>query len=213
MTAARAALPLALLLLASCGGPKPLQLPADPVDRAATCGVVAAASARTRTDVAASLTLEAQGRILHHALLAASEGGEFRSDVAKTVSDRMAALQGQITKGKWQELAAPCASAYPAAAKDEVELPKARLDAQLQCEELADFVVTALEGEESRYGNELADFRQMRSRVNDALAGGLNARAGRDLAAQQKARRRALAAASSLGSPISVLDTCRKRFS
>lgn len=201
-----------LALLAGCGEPKALELPADPVDRAATCGVVAAASARSRTEVSASLSLEAQGRILHHALLAASEGGEFRSDKAKAVTERMAALQDEITKGKWQDLAAPCAAAYPAAGKNKVELPKAKLDAQLQCEELADFTVTALEGEDSKYGNALAEYGLMRRRVNDALAPGLDARAGRDLAAQQKARRKALAAASGLGSPVAVLDACLKRF-
>jgi hypothetical protein len=209
----RVLLPAALLsLLLGCGGPKALELPVEPVDRAATCGVVAAASARSRTEVSAPLALEAQARILHHAVLAASEGGEFRSDVAKAVNDRMAALQDGITKGKWQDLAAPCAEAYPAAANSEVDLPKARLDAQLQCEELADFVVTALEGEEAKYGNSLADYRKMRREVNDALAAGLNARAGQDLAAQQKARRRALAAASGLGSPVPVLTACLKRF-
>lgn len=209
---ASTALALTVFFLASCGGPATIDLPADPIDRAATCGVVAAASARTRTEISASLPLEAQGRILHHALLAASASGEFKADVAKAVNARMAALQDRITKGKWQDLAAPCESAYPAAGKTEISLPEGKLDAQLQCEELADFVVTALEGEESKYGNALGEFGRMRRQVNDALAAGLNARAGRDLAAQQKARRKALAAASGLGSPIAALDACVKRF-
>src|SRR4051812_9519700 len=36
----------AIGLLAACSGNKPLALPSDPVDRAATCAVVAAAEAR-----------------------------------------------------------------------------------------------------------------------------------------------------------------------
>ena len=47
------------LLLGSCG-PKALTLPEDPVDRAATCGVIAAQSARLATnDIQAALPFEA----------------------------------------------------------------------------------------------------------------------------------------------------------
>jgi hypothetical protein len=202
----------ALLLLTGCGA-KPLALPADPVDRAATCGVVAAAAARTAlTDVKAPLPLAAQGKIFHYALLAASSGETFEADTANRVNQRMGALQESITGGKWQDLTPACDSAFPAAGKTEVSLPEGRLDAQLACEELAEFASVALDGEEVNYGNELAAYRRMRSELNDALAPGLRARAGAGLEAQTGERKRALAAAAKLGSPIAVLDTCAEKF-
>lgn len=209
--------PLAALLamalpLAACG-PKPLELPADPVDRAATCGVVAAATARTAvTDVQAPLPLAAQGKIFHYALLAASAGSEFKAETANRVNKRMGELQESITAGKWQDLAPACEAAFPVAGKTEVTLPDERLDAQLACEELAEFTSVALEGEEIHYGNELAAYRRMRSELNDALGPGLRAKAGAGLDAQQAERHKALAAAAQLGSPMSVLDACAERF-
>jgi hypothetical protein len=198
--------------LAGCGGPKALDLPADPIDRAATCGIVAAASVRTSIDVNAPLPLETQGRALHYAMLAASEGGEFRAEVASRVTQRRAALQDQVTGGKWQALAPACDSAYPAAAKKDATLPTAKLDAQLACAGLADFVTLALEGEAKNYGNELAAYRLMRRELNDALGEGLRARAGSTLPAQKRVRDRAIAEATQLGSPIPVLERCRQRF-
>ena len=203
---------LVALLLSGCGA-KTLQLPADPVDRAAACGVVAAATARTSVkDIKAPLPLAAQGKILHYALLAASDGGAFEADKANRVSKRMGELQEGITGGKWRDLAPACDSAFPAAVKTAAALPAGRLDAQLACEELADFVTVALEGEEIHYGNELAGYRRMRSALNDALVGGLRARAGGGLEAQGRERNRALAAAAQLGSPVTVLDQCAQRF-
>lgn len=202
----------ASLLLSGCGA-KSLELPADPVDRAATCGVVAAATARTAVkDVKAPLPLPAQGRIFHYALLAAAAGETFDADTANRVNKRMRELQESITGGKWRDLAPACVAAFPTAEKTDVSLPSARLDAQLACEELAEFASVALEGEEVHYGNELAGYRRMRSALNDALAPGLRARAGAGLEAQGRERKRALAAAAKLGSPIVVLDECVERF-
>lgn len=204
----------AALPLASCGGSKALELPADPLDRAATCGVVAAAEARTAsTDIKAPLPLEAQGRILHYALLAASEGGEFKSETANKVSQRMGQLQEKVTGGNWQDLVPACRTAYPVAAGGEVRLPEARLDAQLACNELTDFVATALESQESTgYGNELSAYRRLASTLNDDIAPGLRRRAGSRLEAQQKVRREVLAEAARLGSPVAVIGECLKRF-
>lgn len=203
---------LAAFVLSGCGA-KSLELPPDPVDRAATCAVVAAAEARTAVkDVKAPLPLAAQGRIFHHALLAASQGGEFEAETANRVNRRMRALQERITSGKWRDLAPVCAAAFPAAARTQVTLPAGRLDAQLVCEELAEFTSVALEGEELHFGNELAAYRRMRSELNDALGPGLRARAGAGLEAQRRERHRALAAAAQLGSPMAVLDKCAERF-
>lgn len=203
---------LGVLLVAGCGA-KPLDLPADPVDRAATCGVVAAATARTAmTDIKAPLPLAVQGKIFHYALLAASDGGEFEAETANRVNKRMSQLQESITSGKWRDLAPVCDAAFPAAAKTQVTLPAGRFDAQLACEELAEFADVALEGEEIHYGNELAAYHRMGTALNDALAPGLRARAGADAEAQRRERNRALAAAAGLGSPIAVLDACAERF-
>jgi hypothetical protein len=202
----------AALLLAACG-PKTLTLPDGPVDRAATCGVVAAAEARLATrDIQAPLPLAAQGRILHYALLAASAGGEFSAETANRVSLRMSELQGQVTGGKWQELAPACRSAFPEAAAKEVVLPASGFDAQIGCNELADFVLTALESQESDYANELGAYRRLNRKLNDAIAPGLTRRAGSRLAAQQSERRRALAAMAKLGSPVALIDRCMERF-
>jgi len=200
------------LLLGSCG-PKTLALPEQPIDRAATCGVAAAAAARLAvTDVKAPLPLAAHGRIVHYALLAGTEGGEFSGETASAVSRRMSALQEGITRSKWQALAPACEAAYPAAVKTEIALPESGLDAELGCNELAEFLITALEGQEHDYGNEIGGYRKLRLKLNDMIVSGLRARAGSDLKAQQNERRKALAKAAQWGSPTAVMDRCIDRF-
>lgn len=207
------ALLLCVLPLASCGGPEALTLPADPVDRAATCGVVAAAAARTAVaDVQAPLPLAAQGKIFHYALLAASQGGTFEAETANRVNKRMRELEAGITGGKWRDLVPACDSAFPLTTRTQVELPSDRFEAQIACEELAEFTSVALEGSESDFGNELAAYRRMRTELNDSMGPALRARAGAASEAQARERHRALAAAAALGSPIPVLDKCRERF-
>jgi hypothetical protein len=203
---------LAAAILASCG-PKTLALPADPVDRAATCGVVAASEARSATpNVNAPLSLAAQGRIIHHALLAGAEGGEFSADKAAAVSRRMNELQETITEGKWKELKQPCQQAYPDAARSDVTLPGDRFDAQLGCDELADFMTTALASQEMQYGNELGEYHALQATLDQLLGPGLRSRAGRALADQMEARRKALAEIARAGSPVAVMGQCVARF-
>jgi hypothetical protein len=202
----------AALLLCSCGA-KSLELPADPVDRAATCAVVAAAAARTAVkDVKAPLPLAEQGRIFHFALLAASGKGTFEAETANRVNKRMRELEAGITGGKWSALAPACNAAFPATGRSDVELPSGRFEAQIACEELAEFTSIALEGSERDFGNELAGYRRMRTELNDAIAPALRSEAGSGTEAQARLRKRALARAAALGSPIPVLDRCRERF-
>jgi hypothetical protein len=183
------------------------------VDRAATCGVVAAAEARAATpDIKAPLPLPAQGRILHYALLAGAEGGEYSQEKANAVTNRMSALQEEITEGKWKALAPECRTAFPLAEAKEVTLPDDRFDAQLACDELGDFLSTALGSQETDYGKELGEYDELRRKLNQRLGPGLRARAGSGLEAQQKARRAARAAASGYGSPVAVLRECVKRY-
>ena len=212
LPAAAAALSLAL---AGCGGEKALTLPADPVDRAATCAIVAAAEARqgASVDVSQPLPIEAQGRILHYPLLAASEGGSFSADVANQVNARMQALQDEVTSGKWQDLVPACTQAFPAtAAAGAVKLPAARFEAQLACVELTEFLANALESQQASARAKVADYRTLRRDLNDAMGAGMRARAGGDLEAQRRVRNEGLAAAAQLGNPVAVAEACRESF-
>ena len=204
----------AALALASCGGPKALTLPTDPIDRAATCGIVAAAEARSAVaDINQPLPLAAQGRILHYAVLAASTDGKFSAETAGAVSKRMSALQNEVTSGKWEDLAPACRAAFPAAVPGgDVKLPANPLDAELGCSELAQFTATALEADKAHYAAQLSDYRRLKTKLSDRLGPALRARAGSNLTAQRAAGDKALAAIAQRGSPVAVLDRCLKQF-
>lgn len=212
VTARTTLLPLvSALLLASCG-PKTLALPEQPVDRAATCGVVAAAEARAGTaDIKATLPFDAMGRILHYTLLAGSTGESFSPDAATAVQKRMTDLQDQITGGKWRDLIPACRSAFPATGISEIKLPADRFEAQLGCYELGEYVRSALE-EQGSYDNELSEFRPLRDKLDATIGSGLRSRAGADLEAQQQERRKALATIARVGPPVAVLHQCLDRF-
>ena len=200
------------VLLAACGSTA-LALPEQPVDRAATCGIVAAAEARSATkNVQAPLPFAVHERIVHYALLAASEGGDYSAETAGVVSRRMSELQDRVTAGDWQDLVPACKAAFPAAEKNEAALPEDRFDAQLQCSELAEFLKRALEAQQYAYANQLAAYSNLRIKLNDAIAPGLRAAAGSDHQAQQKKRHEALSAAAHLGSPGAVMARCLERF-
>lgn len=197
-------------LLASCG-PQALVLPEDPVDRAATCGSVTAASARTATAVAAPLSLEAIGKVLHYPMMAGSAGEGFSSDLATSVQTRMSELQDSIGEGKWQDLIPACHAAFPAAAIKKVTLPTDRFAAQLGCDELGDFLLSSLE-EQEEYVNELGEYRQLRNKLEMPVSAGLRSRAGADPGARQEERRKALATMANAGPPVAVMKACLARF-
>ncbi len=202
---------IALGLLAGCG-PQALSLPADPNDRAATCGVVAAAEARIGTDVTAELSFPAQTRIIHHALLAGADGEVFAPDRATAVSRRMAELQEDIVAGKWQALAPACSDAFPAASARSVSLPADRLEAQLGCDELADFTTEALTGQGVAYDRELGELASLNRTLDRTIGPALRARAGAEIDAQQAMRGRALAGIAEAGPLAGILTECRRRF-
>jgi hypothetical protein len=214
MVSLNTSLPVAacLLLLAACGS-EALTLPGNAVDRAATCAVVAAASARRATaDVSAPLPLEAHGRIAHHALLAATDGGAYAPEAAGAVSRRMGEVKERIADGAWQPLEPACRAAYPAAERAAAPFPADRFDAQLQCSELGEFLYSALKAHESDYRNEIIGYRNLHLRLDEALAPGLLARAGSDVEARRKVRHAALVAAAGLGNPVAVMEQCARRF-
>lgn len=212
-------LPLTLaataLVLAACG-PKTLALPADPVEQAATCGVVAAAEARVGqapADVAKPLPLAVQGRILHYALLAGAAGDAFSQDRVAAVVARMPQISDQVTKGKWQALAPDCDRAYPQAVQTApVELPANALDAQLSCYTLAAFLSKAVGAQGKAYASDITRY--------DALRHDLDARIGNKLAAQGKSsaqtqatdRAARLGAAAKLGPPVKVMEACLAKY-
>jgi hypothetical protein len=202
-----AATTLCALSLVGCG-PKTLELPQEPIERAATCGAVAAAAERAATsDFKAPLSFEGIGRVIHYPLLAGSVGDAFSSETAAQVQKRMTALQDSIVEGKWQDLVPVCKAAFPATAVDKVTLPADRFDAQLGCDELGDFLRSALEGQEA-YVNDLAEYRDLGNKLEPALAVGLPA----SDASVRKERKQALAAMAKAGPPVAVMRQCLARF-
>lgn len=199
------------LVLAGCG-PKQAALPADPIQRAATCGVVAAADARRASGVDGKLTIEQQGHILHYALLAGAEGGTFDKGRSAAVVNAMPALGEKITNRKWEPLIGECGDAYPIAKPvDSIALPSDVLTAQAGCHDLADFVTTALRAQENNFPDRMRAYDSMERAVDSKMGATLRAR-GLDQAKANDARAKALAAVVTLGPPTAVLDQCVKRF-
>lgn len=201
------------LVLAGCG-PKTLALPADPIEQAATCGVVAAAAAREAGgDIAKPLAIEASGRILHHALLAASTGASFESDKAAAVTERMAVLGDSVTGGKWQALVAPCNAAFPVAASTAPPaLPADPLDAQLGCTALGGWLSRALASQDAAYGDQLFAYRQLGTALEPRVDRALSARGIESDDARKAARDKALAAIAKAGSPVPVMAACEAKY-
>lgn len=199
------------LVLAGCGS-REAGLPADPVARAATCGVVAAAEARQASgNVEAKLTLEQQGRILHYALLAGSEGGRLDKTRTAAVVNAMPGLGDKVTGGEWQKRVPECAAAYPATTARQVALPADPLQAQAGCHDLSDFFTTAMRASEADYLERMRAYDAMRRELDPKLGASLRAR-GLSQAAGEEARDKAVAALVQLGNPVAVLDQCVKLF-
>lgn len=205
-------LPLLALLLAGCG-PGALTLPADPIDRAATCGVVPAASARAgSTNIEAPLTFDQQGAILHYALLEGAAGNGFHRDRVAAVTERMSAVEAEVTGGKWQALAPSCAAAYPATRAKEVSLPDDSLVAQQGCDALSDFLGTALRSRETDYPDEFGDMAGLERKLDTRIGATQARRGGASPAEAQESRTRALGAMVELGPPATVLRACFERY-
>jgi len=205
---------LAGLVLAGCGQ-KELALPDDPVDRAATCGVVAAAKARAGTaNIAAPLAFEEQGQIMHYAMLAAAEGKAFDTSRAAAVVSRMPEMESGITGGKWETLIEPCAKAYPATQiSGPITLPADSLQAQTGCYALGAFLTRALGAQDAAYGERLAEYGAMNRDLDPKIGAGLARRgvgAKSDRAAEMRAE--ALAAVVKLGPPMTVMAACLDKY-
>ncbi|WP_420136534.1 hypothetical protein [Sphingomonas sp.] len=192
------------LLLAGCGEKTPV-LPTEPLDRAAACGVLEAGSAREALGMKGELPAEAQARVLHYAMLYASEGGSFDRTKFNAVSKRMPTLSDSLLKGKWQTLRPACASAYPPAQIATPTLPPKPLDAMLQCYTMADFLRTASTGTEDRYG-------LLTSKLDSKMTPALRAAGIANGDALTARKNSALAAAAQLGQPVAVIKACEAKF-
>jgi hypothetical protein len=93
-----------------------------------------------------------------------------------------------------------------------VSLPVDRLEAQLGCDELAEFVGKAM-AREDEYGNELATFSQLSNALDrSSMPAALRGRVGTSVDAQQVLRRKAMAKIAAAGSPMPVVRECIRRF-
>ena len=198
------------LMAAGGCGPRAMTLSENPVDRAATCGVVAAAQSRhVSKDVKSALPIEAQGKILHYAALAGAETEEFSQDKATDVTKRMAAMADEVTDSDWQKLVEPCEKAFPMPAK--ATLPEDPLVAGLGCDAMRQFVSAALAAD-GRYADTLAGYSELERKLDDKL-GPLLARRGFDSNKEdQVQKRKAMSVVSKAGTPTQILEACVARY-
>lgn len=201
------------LVLAGCG-PKQLALPSDSVSKAATCAVVSAASSRARSPSAqGDLGFDDQTRILHYAMLAASDAGAFSAKKASEVVSRMGEVEADITNGKWQELESPCDQAYPQVKKTaDIELPRARFDAALGCYSLGDFLVKTVQTNEPRAQETLSGLMKMRRDLDSTIGAGLKARGASEYEETLALKQAALGKMVKLGAPAETAKMCTSRF-
>jgi hypothetical protein len=212
MTRETLILPLSVaLILAGCAKQAP-KLPTDPLDQAAACGVVAAASEREVAGAKGELPADAQARILHYAMLYASTGKSLDQDKVNAVSKRMPALFDQTIQGDWQSLRPSCASAFPASAVKQPLLPPKPLDAMLQCDALAEFLRKALADQGSTYGEAANAYGTFIEKLDPKMSVPLRAAGLHSGDALRDKKLEALAAAARLGQPPAVIDACEKKY-
>lgn len=208
-------LPAIALILAGCG-PKTLALPTDPVEQAAMCGVVAGAAARagqTPAEIAKPLPLDAQGRILHYALLAGAAEEPFSQDRVAAVVALMPKIGNRVIEGKWQALAPACAAAYPQSQVTvPIELPADGLNTQLSCYTLSAFVDKALAAQRSTYAADMKLQDDLRRKLDGKIGSRLAAQGKDSAETQAQGRSERLAAAAKLGPPMQVLAACAARY-
>ncbi len=201
-------------LIAAVGacGPKQIALSADPVERAATCGVVAAAHARdTSTDFKGPLSVEAKGETLRYALLTGAQQESFSAEQAGAVVKRMPEIADTVIDGKWKKLVEPCAQAYPVAATAQPELPKDPLVAGLGCDMLRQFVGRAL-ASDGRYEETLSQYSALERKLDGKLAP-LMARQGIQNGAEgTEQKRKAMSTVAKLGNPTAVMAACVQHY-
>jgi hypothetical protein len=197
-------------MLSACNSD--LAMPADPIEQAATCAVVAASEARsTQKNLDTPLAFDRQSQIIHYALLAGARDPKFSRDNAKNVVQRMQILQDRITGDQWKSLVEPCKTAFPEAnLSNTVTLPADPAEAELTCYALGDFMARALASYEESYGDQLSQYSKfLISRDAAAAKGGVKPVSSAESIAKRSA---ALSVAAKLGPPSKVMNDCMARF-
>ena len=212
MTSKTLLLPLAAaLILPGCASKVPT-LPDDPVEKAATCGVIAAAGEREVTGVKGDLPVAAQERIFHYPLLAGSQDKSFDDDRAQAVFKRMPKLFDSTIQGKWQTLRPACAAAFPQTQITQPTLPAKPLDRMLQCYVLTDFMRKSLGSVGGSYSEVSLRYGVFTTKLDDKVSKALAAAGIKNGPALQSRRAEALAAAARMGQPGKVIDACQKAY-
>ena len=198
-------------MLGACG-PKAVTLGETAVERAATCGVVAAAQARTvSTDYKAPLTIEARGKVLHYALLAGAEGKSFDAEATGAVIKRMPELADDVTDKNWKKLVQPCAEAFPMAPAVTV-LPKDPLISAVGCDQMSSFMRKAL-STDMQYDSEVQRIGKLSMQLDEKVAP-LLAREGKTSDEKTQAvKLEAMSIFAKLGAPDKLIDACVARYS
>jgi hypothetical protein len=125
----------------------------------------------------------------------------------------MSDLQGKITEGKWQKLAAPCDAAFPEVNKTTgIELPAAKFDAQLGCYAMGDFLTRAVQTTDSQGEERLATYGKMHRELDRSIGAGLKARGVSKVKKTQLLKGVALGQMTRLGAPSEVMKICTDRF-
>lgn len=199
------------LILPACGE-KVATLPEDAVDRAATCGVVAAATQREKAGVKGELPAEAQEGIFHYALLAGAEGPVFDPERASAVFQRMPGLFDGTITGKWQVLQPACATAYPATQIKEPKLPDGKLDSALQCYVLVDFMRKALGSQGGAYADASMTLGVLSTKLDAEVSPMLKSAGVKEGDALQTKRNEAQSAVAKLGQPAAVIKACEAKY-
>ena len=199
------------LTLAGCGAKAPA-LPDDPIDRAATCGVVTAASERAAAGVKGDLPADAQARIFHYPLLAGSTGKSFDDDAAQKVFQRMPKLFDTVIVDGWETLKPACAAAFPQTQIAQPTLPAGKLDSMLQCYVVADFMRKSLGSAGGSYGEASMRYNIFTSKLDTRMTPVLAAAGLKNGPKLQARRSEALSAAAKLGQPQLVIAACMKKY-
>jgi hypothetical protein len=188
----------------------PLQLPDDPLERAAACTAARTLELREGKQGDGPVTFAGATEIIHFAMLYAAEDAvevdPRRLDAVKARSERaVAELAGQ----NWASLVEPCNASYPETQKDPASLPGDPFEAGMTCYALGDFLARSVQ---ASFPDEQRALAGMAERALTAAQPALRERARDDNAEAQRIANGYAARAFKAGRPTLLLGQCRRRF-